>query len=203
MKNTDLLGQWNLRIGWNLHSVQLNILRRALCLLGMRSGSSFETSVNPVVVYSTCSMNPLENEAVVMNSSLSAIGFARMPIWRSAFTEKHFRSVADSMESIGTRRDDIGECSQCDADYQGTKAYSAVCIFCIANAIDRISPLNHAPVDLQNAFIPGVLNVAECTLSGPMTSWNVPKVLKPKRDSQKYRGKVVKNIRTICLTNVL
>ncbi|CCD23217.1 uncharacterized protein NDAI_0B01830 [Naumovozyma dairenensis CBS 421] len=54
-KNVNVWKDWNTQGGLGLHTVQLNILNRGLNLL--KSGGR--------LVYSTCSMNPIENEAVV------------------------------------------------------------------------------------------------------------------------------------------
>lgn len=55
-KDPTILPQWKPSIGNNLHSVQLSILRRGLALL--KPGG--------YLCYSTCSMYPVENEAVVV-----------------------------------------------------------------------------------------------------------------------------------------
>jgi 16S rRNA C967 or C1407 C5-methylase (RsmB/RsmF family) len=54
-KDRHLLPNWTPRIGTALHSTQLDILVRALRLV----------KVGGTVSYSTCSLNPVENEAVV------------------------------------------------------------------------------------------------------------------------------------------
>lgn len=54
-KNVNVWKDWNTQSGLGLHTVQLNILDRGLHLL--KSGGR--------LVYSTCSLNPTENESVV------------------------------------------------------------------------------------------------------------------------------------------
>ncbi|CCF56520.1 hypothetical protein KAFR_0B02220 [Kazachstania africana CBS 2517] len=54
-KNVNVWKDWNTQSGLGLHTVQYNILNRGLNLL--KSGGR--------LVYSTCSLNPIENEAVV------------------------------------------------------------------------------------------------------------------------------------------
>ena len=54
-KNVNVWRDWNPQNGLGLHTVQFNILNRGLHLL----------KVGGRLVYSTCSLNPIENEAVV------------------------------------------------------------------------------------------------------------------------------------------
>lgn len=54
-KNVNVWKDWNTQNALGLHNVQLNILNRGLQLL----------KDNGRLVYSTCSLNPIENEAVV------------------------------------------------------------------------------------------------------------------------------------------
>lgn len=54
-KNVDIWKKWNVQNGNNFHRMQSKILRRGLELL----------EVGGLLVYSTCSLNPIENEAVV------------------------------------------------------------------------------------------------------------------------------------------
>jgi tRNA (cytosine34-C5)-methyltransferase len=54
-KNVDAWQRWNPAIGHGLHNLQVRILRRGLELL----------EVGGRIVYSTCSFNPVEDEAVV------------------------------------------------------------------------------------------------------------------------------------------
>jgi len=57
-KDTHILPTWMPSIGNALHNLQLKILKRALKLV----------KVGGVVVYSTCSLNPVEDEAVVAST---------------------------------------------------------------------------------------------------------------------------------------
>ncbi|EMR09383.1 hypothetical protein PNEG_02330 [Pneumocystis murina B123] len=54
-KNLNIWKDWDIRQAFGLHTTQVNILIRGLQLL----------KVNGRLVYSTCSLNPIENEAVV------------------------------------------------------------------------------------------------------------------------------------------
>ncbi|KAL6945422.1 tRNA (cytosine-5-)-methyltransferase ncl1 [Hanseniaspora vineae] len=54
-KNINVWKDWNAQGGLGLHTIQLNILMRGLKLL----------QNNGRLVYSTCSLNPMENEAVI------------------------------------------------------------------------------------------------------------------------------------------
>lgn len=54
-KNVDVWRKWNIQNGNNFHRMQSKILRRGLELL--KEGGH--------IVYSTCSLNPVENEAVI------------------------------------------------------------------------------------------------------------------------------------------
>nr|CAD7586518.1 unnamed protein product [Timema genevievae] len=54
-KNPDIWLKWNSANGNNLHGIQYRIVRRGVEIL----------SVGGRLVYSTCSLNPLENEAVI------------------------------------------------------------------------------------------------------------------------------------------
>lgn len=56
-KNVDVWKKWNFAHACNLHSIQARIARRAVELL----------QPDGVMVYSTCSLNPIENESVVSN----------------------------------------------------------------------------------------------------------------------------------------
>ncbi|KAM3721147.1 tRNA (cytosine(34)-C(5))-methyltransferase [Dirofilaria immitis] len=54
-KSPDMWQSWNPVKGLGLHKLQVNIAQRAMQLL----------AVNGLMVYSTCSLNPIENEAVI------------------------------------------------------------------------------------------------------------------------------------------
>jgi tRNA (cytosine34-C5)-methyltransferase len=56
-KNIDVWTKWNFAHACNLHGIQSRIAKRAAELLQYEG----------LMVYSTCSLNPLENEAVVYN----------------------------------------------------------------------------------------------------------------------------------------
>ncbi|OII75602.1 SUN family methylase [Cryptosporidium ubiquitum] len=66
-KNPNLFAKWSISFSLGLHRLQRNILLRALSILKPKEG---------LLVYSTCSFNPLENEAVISSviSSLAARG---------------------------------------------------------------------------------------------------------------------------------
>lgn len=54
-KNTDVWARWNSNSAYNIHRLQLKIAKRGVELL----------APDGIMVYSTCSMNPAENEAVI------------------------------------------------------------------------------------------------------------------------------------------
>merc|ERR1719266_948294 len=61
-KNADIWPKWSAAIGTNLHGVQYRILKRGIELL----------EVGGRLVYSTCSLNPVEDEAVIQRMILDA-----------------------------------------------------------------------------------------------------------------------------------
>uniref|UniRef100_A0A0K8SAG5 tRNA (cytosine(34)-C(5))-methyltransferase n=1 Tax=Lygus hesperus TaxID=30085 RepID=A0A0K8SAG5_LYGHE len=63
-KNADIWAKWNPGHANNLHGVQYRVLKRGLELL----------AVGGRLVYSTCSLNPVENEAVIQRMLLDAKG---------------------------------------------------------------------------------------------------------------------------------
>ena len=63
-KNADIWNKWNAANANNLHFIQLRIARRAVELLAN----------DGLMVYSTCSLNPVENEVVIMNLLRQADG---------------------------------------------------------------------------------------------------------------------------------
>ncbi|KAK7075924.1 tRNA (cytosine(34)-C(5))-methyltransferase [Halocaridina rubra] len=67
-KNFDVWGKWNPANGANLHGLQLRIARRGLEML----------AVGGRMVYSTCSLNPLEDEAVIQRLLLEANGSVQL-----------------------------------------------------------------------------------------------------------------------------
>lgn len=61
-KSPDLWQRWKPSLAWSLHPTQIRIAMRAFHLLHIGS----DTSDLPTMVYSTCSLNPVEDEAVVV-----------------------------------------------------------------------------------------------------------------------------------------
>ena len=61
-KNADIWPKWSAATGTNLHGIQFRILKRGMELL----------EVGGRLVYSTCSLNPVEDEAVVQRLLLEA-----------------------------------------------------------------------------------------------------------------------------------
>ncbi|TQS37428.1 hypothetical protein Golomagni_02099 [Golovinomyces magnicellulatus] len=69
-KNVNLWKDWNPTSALGLHSTQVRILVRALQML----------KVGGRVVYSTCSMNPVENEAVISSAILRSGGVSKVKL---------------------------------------------------------------------------------------------------------------------------
>ena len=67
-KNPDIWPKWNPKHSHNLHGLQHRIGKRGLELL----------AVGGRLVYSTCSLNPVENEAVVARLVAEAAGAVRV-----------------------------------------------------------------------------------------------------------------------------
>ncbi|KAG5441778.1 tRNA (cytosine(34)-C(5))-methyltransferase [Clonorchis sinensis] len=74
-KNPDLWLRWNPNLGISEHYLQLRILRRGLELLRDHCANGQDYGR---LVYSTCSFNPLENEAVVANMLHACQGSVRL-----------------------------------------------------------------------------------------------------------------------------
>lgn len=74
-KNPDLWLRWSPNLGIGEHPLQCRILKRGLELLRDPVGDS--TSY-PRLVYSTCSFNPVENEAVVASVLHACQGAVRL-----------------------------------------------------------------------------------------------------------------------------
>ncbi|KAL5514498.1 hypothetical protein ACEPAG_2587 [Sanghuangporus baumii] len=70
-KNIGIWAKWNPLEGNGLHSLQLRILQRAMRSLKYDAAPDDR----PRIVYSTCSLNPVENEAVVAAALNSVPGF--------------------------------------------------------------------------------------------------------------------------------
>ncbi|XP_054721042.1 RNA cytosine-C(5)-methyltransferase NSUN2-like [Uloborus diversus] len=73
-KTAEIWNKWNAANGNNLHGLQLRILRRGLELLAPEGR----------IVYSTCSLNPVENEAVIATMLSEAKGSAELLDVRSS-----------------------------------------------------------------------------------------------------------------------
>ncbi|XP_039280426.1 tRNA (cytosine(34)-C(5))-methyltransferase [Nilaparvata lugens] len=75
-KNADIWTKWNTANGNNLHGVQFRVVKRALEML----------SIGGRVVYSTCSLNPIENEAVMHRMIVESEGAVQLVDERSRLT---------------------------------------------------------------------------------------------------------------------
>ncbi|EJD05354.1 S-adenosyl-L-methionine-dependent methyltransferase [Fomitiporia mediterranea MF3/22] len=70
-KNLGIWKSWQPQEGNGLHSLQLRILQRAMRMLNWHGAPDDR----PRIVYSTCSLNPVENEAVIAAALNSIPGF--------------------------------------------------------------------------------------------------------------------------------
>ncbi len=75
-KSPDIWGRWTPKIGRGHHELQKRILRRGLELL--RVPESPDSPDLPRLVYSTCSLNPVEDEAVVASILDACKGSVRL-----------------------------------------------------------------------------------------------------------------------------
>lgn len=75
-KNPDLWSRWTPKLGRGQHEIQKRILRRGLELLRVPESSN-EADL-PRLVYSTCSLNPVEDEAVVASVLSACKGTVRL-----------------------------------------------------------------------------------------------------------------------------
>ncbi|VDM18889.1 unnamed protein product [Hydatigera taeniaeformis] len=75
-KSPDIWSRWNPNLGRQHHELQRRILRRGLELL--RVPLSVDDPDLPRLVYSTCSLNPLEDEAVVASILEACKGSVRL-----------------------------------------------------------------------------------------------------------------------------
>ncbi|VDK34244.1 unnamed protein product [Taenia asiatica] len=75
-KSPDIWSRWNPNLGRQNHELQRRILRRGFELL--RVPQSPEDPDPPRLVYSTCSLNPLEDEAVVASILAACKGTVRL-----------------------------------------------------------------------------------------------------------------------------
>ncbi|CCG83525.1 Putative tRNA [Taphrina deformans PYCC 5710] len=114
-KNFDVWKNWNVSSGLSLHPTQVNCLRRGLQML----------AVGGRLVYSTCSLNPIENEAV-LNAVLSQVDGAA-----------HLVDVSDQLPTLKRRPglhtwkavDKLGNFIQSMDDVKGDKNRFPTSIF--------------------------------------------------------------------------
>jgi len=85
-KNGLILKNWSYKFGLNLHKIQRNLLRKGLKLLA-KGG---------ILIYSTCSLNPIENEAVVSSILEEFIGKLELIDIKEKFQEfqKDFEAIS-------------------------------------------------------------------------------------------------------------
>eukprot|EP00915_Cephaloidophora_sp_WS-2016_P004326 GHVH01005822.1.p1 GENE.GHVH01005822.1~~GHVH01005822.1.p1 ORF type:complete len:804 (-),score=86.28 GHVH01005822.1:2503-4914(-) len=180
-KNATLLDSWSPTLGLSLHPVQLKLLRKAISLGGMRTGDPQDDCH---VIYSTCSMNPIENEAVVIGAVMGSLGLSKLPIWRSIFTEKHFHDSIAKVKGVGCA---MPLCDLCGYDQSESPG---PCHECIAEMISEVAPVHVVdPTQGNGSFMSLILQPHESKRYKGIESWRVPRnggELK----STKFKGKL-------------
>ncbi|XP_069676058.1 tRNA (cytosine(34)-C(5))-methyltransferase [Periplaneta americana] len=101
-KNPDIWLKWNTANGNNLHGIQSRILRRGAEML----------AVGGRLVYSTCSLNPLENEAVIHRLLVDSNGAVKIVDVSSQLPGLKYRQGLSYW--LPTSRDMIGYTSYSD-----------------------------------------------------------------------------------------
>lgn len=92
-KSPEIWATWSPQYAMSLHSLQLAILARAVKLL----------KIGGKIVYSTCSLNPIENEAVIME------------IWRQSEGAIRLVDVSEKLSDL-SRRNGLGSWVVTDLD---------------------------------------------------------------------------------------